>query len=97
MTTLNPPSGRTIVLELQREMEARLYPLMYRTLAPSVFHVYLHPDDYRDIQPIGPAIVADAQQGLNNRVDELNARARWTRLVSFQPPSGRDRISSSCG
>jgi len=79
---MHPPSGRTIVLELQREMETRLYPLMYRTLAPSVFHVYLHPDDYRDIQPIAPAIVADAQQGLNNRVDELNARARWTRLVS---------------
>ena len=91
---MNPPSGRTIVLELQREMEDRLYPLMYRTLAPSVFHVYLHPDDYRDIQPIAPAIVADAQQGLNNRVDELNARARWTRLVSGKrapievPPGG---------
>lgn len=94
MTTLNPPSGRTIVLELQREMEARLYPLMYRTLAPGVFHVYLHPDDYRDVQPIAPAIVADAQQGLNARVDELNARARWTRLVSGKqapievPPGG---------
>jgi|SRR5688572_1601748 hypothetical protein len=94
MTTLNPPSGRTIVLELQREMEARLYPLMYRTLAPSVFHVYLHPDDYRDVQPIAPAIVADAQQGLNSRVDELNARARWTRLLSGKqapievPPGG---------
>jgi len=94
MTTLNPPSGRTIVLELQREMEARLYPLMYRTLAPSVFHVYLHPDDYRDVQPIAAAIVADAQQGLNSRVDELNARARWTRLVSGKqapievPPGG---------
>ena len=94
MTTLNPPSGRTIVLELQREMEARLYPLMYRTLAPGVFHVYLHPDDYRDVQPIAPAIVADAQQGLNSRVDELNARARWTRLVSGKqapieiPPGG---------
>jgi hypothetical protein len=94
MTTLNPPSGRTIVLELQREMEARLYPLMYRTLAPSVFHVYMHPDDYREVQPIAPAIVADAQQGLNSRVDELNARSRWTRLVSGKqapievPPGG---------
>jgi len=78
---------------LQREMEARLYPLMYRTLAPGVFHVYLHPDDYRDVQPIAAAIVADAQQGLNSRVDELNARARWARLVSgkqapIEVPSG---------
>jgi len=94
MTTLNPPSGRTIVLELQREMEARLYPLMYRTLAPGVFHVYLHPDDYKEVHPIAAAIVADAQQGLNSRVDELNARARWTRMVSGKqapievPPGG---------
>ena len=91
---MQPPSGRTIVLELQREMESRLYPLMYRTLAPSVFHVYLHPDDYREVQPIASAIVADAQQGLNNRVDALNARARWSRLVSGKrapievPPGG---------
>ena len=35
MTPSKPPSGRTIVLELQREMEARLYPLMYRTLRPA--------------------------------------------------------------
>jgi predicted component of type VI protein secretion system len=67
---------------------------MYRTLAPSVFHVYLHPDDYREVQPIAAAIVADAQQGLNSRVDELNARARWARLVSGKqapiedPPGG---------
>src|SRR5204863_200772 len=57
MTDVKPPSGRTIVLELQREMEARLYPLMYRTLAPGVYHVYLHPDDYSHVQPVAAAVV----------------------------------------
>jgi pSer/pThr/pTyr-binding forkhead associated (FHA) protein len=81
MTDVKPPSGRTIVLELQREMESRLYPLMYRTLPPSVYHVYLHPDDYAQVHPVQAAIIADAQQALNTRVDEINRRSRWTRLM----------------
>ena len=91
-----PPSGRTIVLELQREMETRLYPLMYRTLPPGVFHIYLHPDDHALVAPIVPAIVTDAQQALNDRVDALNRRGRWKTLVSGGeapievPPAGWD-------
>jgi hypothetical protein len=94
MSDVKPPSGRTIVLELQREMESRRYPLMYRTLPPAVYHVYLHPDDYSQVQPITAAIITDAQQGLSTRVDELNRRARWTRFVSDSrapieaPPGG---------
>ena len=94
MTDVKPPSGRTIVLELQREMEARLYPLMYRTLPPGVYHVYLHPDDYRQVQPISAAIIADAEQALSARVDEMNRRSRWTRLMADKqapiemPPGG---------
>lgn len=87
MHTSRPPSGRTIVLELLKEMEDRLYPLLYRTLPPGVYHVYLHPDDYRDVEPIVPLIVADAQQGLTARVDELNRRSRLTRLVAGSEPS----------
>ena len=94
MTDVKPPSGRTIVLELQREMEARLYPLMYRTLPPGVYHVYLHPDDFRQVQPISAAIIADAEQALSARVDEINRRSRWTRLMADKqapieaPPGG---------
>ena len=92
--TSRPPSGRIIVTELLREMEERLYPLVYRTLPPTVYHVYLHPDDYREIEAITPMIVADAQQGLNARVDELNSRSRWSSIVSGKqapievPPGG---------
>jgi hypothetical protein len=78
---VKPPSGRTIVLELLREMESRLYPLMYRTLPPAEYHVYLHPDDYAQVHPISAAIVTDAQRGLSAKVDEINRRSRWTRLL----------------
>jgi hypothetical protein len=84
---VHPPSGRTIILELVKEMEERLYPLLYRILPPSVYHVYLHPDDYRDLEPIAPVIRADAERGLTARVAELNRRPRWQQfLQGKQPP-----------
>jgi hypothetical protein len=84
------PSGRTIILELVREMEGRLYPLLYRVLPPRAFHVYLHPDDYREIQTIAQVIAADAQRALTDRVDTLNRRPRWQGLLlGKQPPIER--------
>jgi hypothetical protein len=81
------PSGRTIILELVREMEERLYPLLYRVLPPRAYHVYLHPDDYREIETIAPVIAADAQRALTDRVDALNRRPRWHGLLlGKQPP-----------
>jgi hypothetical protein len=86
------PTGRRIVVELVNEMQDRLYPLFYRTLAPSLYHVYLHPDDYREIEGVTPLIVLDAQKALNNRVTRLNGRPRWSALLSdnaaIEPPPG---------
>jgi len=75
------PSGRTIVLELVQEMERGLYPLLYRILPPSVYHVYLNPDDYRQVEAITPSIVADAQRALSARVGERNAQSRWSTFI----------------
>ena len=81
------PSGRTIILELVREMEERLYPLLYRVLPPRAYHVYLHPDDYREIETIAPVIAADAQRALSERIAALNRRPRWQGLLlGKQPP-----------
>ena len=92
------PSGRTIILELVREMEERLYPLLYRVLPPRAYHVYLHPDDYREIETIAQVIAADAQRALTERVDTLNRRPRWQRLLlgkqpPIEPPSAGWEIS----
>jgi hypothetical protein len=86
VTPVQPPSGRTIILELVKEMEERLYPLLYRVLPPGVYHVYLHPDDYREVETIAPIIAADAQRGLTARVDELNRRSRWQQLLQGKQP-----------
>ena len=81
-----PPTGRKIVLELVREMEDRLYPLFYRTLPPAEYHIYLHPADFRQIEAIVPLIVGDAQRHLNDRVDRLNARGRWSLVTEKAAP-----------
>ena len=68
-------------------MEERLYPLLYRVLPPRAYHVYLHPDDYREIETITHVIAADAQRALSERVDTLNRRPRWQGLLlGKQPP-----------
>ena len=68
-------------------MEERLYPLVYRVLPPRVYHVYLHPDDYREIETIVQVIAADAERALTERVDALNRRPRWQGLLlGKQPP-----------
>jgi hypothetical protein len=83
---VRPPSGRAIILELVKEMEERLYPLLYRVVPPTVYDIYLHPEDYRAVEPIGPVIAADARRGLTERVEELNRRSRWTQLLQGKQP-----------
>jgi hypothetical protein len=89
MRATTPPTGRTIVLELEREMEERLYPLFYRTLPPAEYRVYLHPDDYRQVEAIVPLIVGDAQRHLDDRVDKLNSRTRWNVVGDRRAPIDR--------
>jgi hypothetical protein len=86
MKVAAPPTGRKIVLELEREMEDRLYPLFYRTLPPAEYHVYLHPADYKQIEAIVPLIVGDGQRHLNDRVERLNRRPRWSLLGEKPAP-----------
>ena len=79
-------------------MEERLYPLLYRVLPPRAYHVYLHSDDYREIETVAPVIAADAQRALTERVNTLNRRPRWQGLLlgkqpPIEPPSAGWEIS----
>ena len=38
-----PATAREIILEIIRNMREGLEPLHYTTLAPAIYHVYLHP------------------------------------------------------
>src|SRR5262245_33650931 len=65
-------------------MEARLYRLRHARLPPAEYYVYLHPDDYVQIEALKPRIVRDIQECLNHRVERLNRRDRWR--IFRKPP-----------
>ena len=72
--TVRAPSGRNIWKAVRDELLLNLYPLPFSTLAPSVFRVYLHPDDFESIEGITPRIVAQVQGALTAEVDKTNLR-----------------------
>jgi hypothetical protein len=67
------PSGRHIWKGVRDELLFNLYPLPFSTLAPSVYHVYLHPDEFEAIEPISPRIVAEVQRALTVEVERINS------------------------
>ena len=82
----NPPNGDQIASEIEAEMEARLYRLRHARLPPAEYYVYLHPDDYVQIEALKPRIVRDIQECLNKRVERLNQRHWWRGFFRKLPP-----------
>jgi len=72
------PSGRDIWTAVREELRLNLYELPYSTVCPTVYHVYLHPDDYRTIEGIVPRLVAELQQALTEDVARMNRRLTAT-------------------
>ena len=93
--TANPATAREIILEIVRNMREGLEPLHYSTLAPSVFHVYLHPDDMDRLRGIAPRIVDEARRALDAEIAELNRASIGEKLKlarrtepKISPPEG---------
>jgi hypothetical protein len=76
------PSGRRIWKAIREELLLNLYPLPYSTLAPTVYHVYLHPEDYESIEPVASRLVAQVQRALSDEIERINhGLQRRTRRV----------------
>jgi len=71
-TTTRAPSGRQIWKAVRDELMLNLYPLPFSTLAPAVYHVYLHPDEFDAIEPIATRIAGEIQRALTTEVDRIN-------------------------
>lgn len=74
MGTVKAPSGRQIWKAIRDELTLNLYPLPYSTLAPTVYRVYLHPDDFDVIEAVVPRIVTQVQRALTAEVEKVNQR-----------------------
>lgn len=66
------PTGLSIWSAMREELRLNLYPLPYTTLPPSIFHVYLHPEDFDRIEGIVPRLIAELQQALSDEVRRIN-------------------------
>lgn len=66
------PSGRDIWRAVREELRLNLYELPYSTLCPTVYHVYLHPEDFRTVAGIVPRLTAELQQALTAEIGRIN-------------------------
>jgi hypothetical protein len=73
-------SGKAIILEIVRAMRTNVEPLLFTTVAPTRFFVYLHPSDHQRLEGIVPVIVAQARRALDAEVRAWNERAKPSRI-----------------
>jgi len=76
----HPATAREIILEIVRNMREGLEPMHYSTLAPAIYHVYLHPDDMERLRAVVPRIVEEARRALDEELDRLNKASLGERL-----------------
>jgi hypothetical protein len=81
-----PATARDIILQIVRNMREGLEPLHYSTLAPAVYHVYLHPDDMDRLRAILPRVVEEARRALDAEVELLNRGSLAERLKIARRP-----------
>jgi len=76
-------TARQIIHEIVRNMREGLEPLHYSTLAPSIYHVYLHSEDMDRLRGILPRIEAEARRALEAEIGKLNKASLGERLASL--------------
>jgi len=76
----HPATAREIILEIVRNMREGLEPLLDSTLAPSIYHVYLHTQDMDRLRGIVPRIEAEARRALDAELEKLNKGSLAGRL-----------------
>src|ERR1051325_273085 len=94
--TATPATAREIILEIVRNMREGLEPLHYSTLAPAIYHVYLHPDDMERLRGIVPRIIEEARRALDAELESLNRGSIVDRL-KLTKKSGDPKITAPDG
>ncbi len=73
-------TGKDIILAVVDNMQESCEPLLYNTLVPSHYDVYLHQDDYLRLSSILSRIRDESVQALDQKLTELNKG-----VLSFLP------------
>src|SRR5262245_4027639 len=68
--------GRDIIGAIVANLHEAREPLRYSTLVPSIYDVYLHPDDYDRLAGVFPRIRDEARRALGEEVARLDGRKK---------------------
>lgn len=79
-----------MILAIGDNMRQSLEPLLTKTLAPSLYQVYLHAQDYDYLHTVFGELESEAQKLLDRELERLNRRATpaWSRLVKKKNGQG---------
>ncbi|HEY4591242.1 MAG TPA: FHA domain-containing protein, partial [Thermoanaerobaculia bacterium] len=65
-------TGRDVILAIGENMGQSLEPLVTKTIAPSLYQVYLHPDDYDHLRTLFGELESEAKALLDGELARLN-------------------------
>jgi hypothetical protein len=74
-------TGHDVIREILRNLQSGLFKIRYTTLAPSVFHIYLHSSDYDLLRPVASHLTEEAKRALNEKMEELNRNAQGSAIA----------------
>ena len=72
-------TGKAIILEIVRCLRANVEPLLYSTVAPARYFVYLHTSDFERLEGLLPRLAAEARRALDEEVARWNAEVQGHR------------------
>jgi hypothetical protein len=83
---------RAIARAVLANMRESIVPVLYSTIAPSAYVVYLHPDDFSLIEDVVPLIEEQINRAVDEAIAAQNRRRPWRRIVGLvrkpMPPIG---------
>lgn len=90
-------TARDIILAITDNLHEGVEPMLYRALVPSLYHVYLHFDDYRRLEGIFPKIIEEARQALDQELEQMNEGAELPWILKRLPLAGKQSMKFERG
>jgi FHA domain len=88
-------TGRDIILGLIENLQQNQEPLLYSTISPGLYDVYLHPDDYERLEGILSTIADEAKQALDKAIHEMERAAQAPPQPKKRLPFQRDKVTAA--
>src|SRR5215211_1928934 len=89
--TRDRATGRDVVLAIGENMRQSLEPLVTKTIAPSLYQVYLHADDYDRLRALFGELDKEAKELLDAELKRMN-RGSVPALARILPKKKDDAV-----